>query len=516
MWRPAAALCTLLLLLWESTASADCPNDVVRIVSRTNGIPRTEYGVPAAFGGRLGELQKQPHPVRVSDPVNACSGEVASDLSGAVALASRGECTFVEKALAVQGAGALALVVYSNDSRSLCMSGEGEDVIIPVVSVAQESAQVLENAAAEGGTVIMTTSRRRPALSSAMLWMIAMGTVVAGALWSGQDYKDGRARSRRIALLASDDDSGNVQAQAVVVNELMAICLVLGASAMLLLLFFVLNKFVYIALLGLFVLAASQGMGVLIGSLIDRVVPRANSKTVRFGGWGEVTCSNLIAFPVALALCVLWAIFRNAPHSWIVQDFIGSGILLWALRVIRIPSLKVGTIMLSLFLIYDVFWVFLQPIITPEKKSVMVEVATAKGMNEFMPMVFRVPSIWESGLGQYSFLGYGDVLMPGLLVAYARRLDICMERNLLKGYFLHSSIGYGVGLLVTYGAQFLRLGGGRGQPALLYLVPCTLGTILSLALLRSELSILMSHKQKDEECEEGRSDEDPDPDDHHV
>lgn len=46
------------------------------------------------------------------------------------------------------------------------------------------------------------------------------------------------------------------------------------------------------------------------------------------------------------------------------------------------------------------------------------------------------------------------------------------------------SAAYGVGLLVTFVALALMR---RGQPALLYLVPCTLGTSCVLALWRREL-----------------------------
>ncbi|KAI3931272.1 hypothetical protein MKX01_040189 [Papaver californicum] len=52
-------------------------------------------------------------------------------------------------------------------------------------------------------------------------------------------------------------------------------------------------------------------------------------------------------------------------------------------------------------------------------------------------------------------------------------------------------IGYGVGLILTYVGLYLM--DGHGQPALLYLVPCTLGLIIILGWLRGELKHLWNY-----------------------
>ena len=75
----------------------------------------------------------------------------------------------------------------------------------------------------------------------------------------------------------------------------------------------------------------------------------------------------------------------------------------------------------------------------------------------------------------YTMLGLGDIVLPGLLVAFAARCDACA---LQRRYFPLMVCGYAVGLAmanvaVAYFAQ--------GQPALLYLVPCTLGPFLHAA-----------------------------------
>ncbi|XP_047387262.1 signal peptide peptidase-like 2B isoform X2 [Sciurus carolinensis] len=70
----------------------------------------------------------------------------------------------------------------------------------------------------------------------------------------------------------------------------------------------------------------------------------------------------------------------------------------------------------------------------------------------------------------------------GLLVAYCHRFGLQAQSSRI--YFVACTVAYGVGLLVTFVALALMQ---RGQPALLYLVPCTLVTSFLVALWRREL-----------------------------
>ena len=53
-------------------------------------------------------------------------------------------------------------------------------------------------------------------------------------------------------------------------------------------------------------------------------------------------------------------------------------------------------------------------------------------------------------------------------------------------YAVPCMCAYVVGLALTFVALKLNVGGQRGQPALLYLVPCSLGTVALAAKLRGE------------------------------
>jgi hypothetical protein len=82
----------------------------------------------------------------------------AADVAGKISLVDRGVCTFVQKALMAQAAGAIGLVIADNREEAGCvnvppaMSGSDPEVRIPVMSVTQDDGAELRTQAT-GATV---------------------------------------------------------------------------------------------------------------------------------------------------------------------------------------------------------------------------------------------------------------------------------------------------------------------------------------------------------------------------
>lgn len=324
--------------------------------------------------------------------------------------------------------------------------------------------------------------------SAVVLWLMAVATVVAGSLWCGADYalelkgsgftnspEDGGHHG------SSGHSSGGGGMEILEISMKGAVGFVVISSAMLLLLFFFLNKvFFYIILVG-FAAAGAQALGVMLLPIMCKALPRLAAKSVALPwGWGDIGVVELVLTPVVLATAVVWAVFRNASWSWVLQDLLGIAIMLLVLRTLRLPNLRVACVLLPLCFFYDVFWVFLQPMLTGGGTSVMVEVAEGGDSHEFLPMLLRVPRLSGPPIirGSYSLLGFGDVILPGLLVALMRRIDIMMASSSAGvmpsgkqagccahgGYFVPTVMGYGGGLLLTYVALMFSWFGDQGQP----------------------------------------------------
>lgn len=117
-------------------------------------------------------------------------------------------------------------------------------------------------------------------------------------------------------------------------------------------------------------------------------------------------------------------------------------------------------------------------------------------------MLLRVPRLQHRQFGGYSMLGFGDIILPGLLAAFTRRLDIDLgilglgtaatradsaaltapgrgERRAgafgclpwdargaaaaLRGYFWPTATAYAGGLVLTYMALLFSWFGDQGQ-----------------------------------------------------
>lgn len=88
-----------------------------------------------------------------NNPADACSAaNNASALNGRIAVIRRGDCPFVEKAIAAQNAGAIAVIIVNNVPGIMGMSGDDANIIIPVVAISQEDGEAII-AAIQAGTV---------------------------------------------------------------------------------------------------------------------------------------------------------------------------------------------------------------------------------------------------------------------------------------------------------------------------------------------------------------------------
>lgn len=152
--------------------------------------------------------------------------------------------------------------------------------------------------------------------------------------------------------------------------------------------------------------------------------------------------SSYISIALGVATSALWA----ATGSPLAIDVVGVCISLMCIQTIRLPSVKVGAIALLGLLIYDVYWVFIS--VAHFKENVMVAVASQRGSNPMhaaaaaipgmaqylpppkldMPNKLMIPVFdWAPDgaitMQRYMMLGLGDIVVPALVLALARKLD---------------------------------------------------------------------------------------------
>ena len=163
---------------------------------------------------------------------------------------------------------------------------------------------------------------------------------------------------------------------------------------------------------------------------------------------GPLNLFTVFAMCVSLTLVVIWYVYRQREWAYILQNILGAAVCMSVLSIYRLGNMRVITIILVAFLIYDIFFVFITPLIpifqrssnssgttsssggggssstrTSNNPSVMEQVALGMGANgEVVPLTFALPlfipeSEWNPCLQERrSILGFGDVILPVRIV----------------------------------------------------------------------------------------------------
>ncbi|KAH6596467.1 hypothetical protein BASA50_005172 [Batrachochytrium salamandrivorans] len=310
---------------------------------------------------------------------------------------------------------------------------------IPVLLVSQLAFKSLQaiNTSSAGmiGTISLFTPYPPPVVdpSVIVLFAVAVGTLFIGCCWGAWTHPlvTGIKSWKGIASL---EDPAELS-ETITVNN--AVVYVPISSATLLLIYTFPHILVYVVLLAFYVSgigsicvcidALVQATHIQIPTILNEPVFKqttindtfsSSKSTIDYLSWGNVVVTLL-----STAFMTLWAVCRNGSIAWLFQDIIGMCLITSMLRVINLPNLKVATILLVGLFFYDIFWVFGSKLFTSDGKSVMESVALAVGTSETMPMLFRIPRFMDD-FGSYTMLGYGDLIVPGLVVHMARALDL--------------------------------------------------------------------------------------------
>ncbi|KAA3469355.1 signal peptide peptidase-like 4 isoform X2 [Gossypium australe] len=505
-----------------------CANNfvLVKVPIWINSLENTEYvGVGARFGPTLESKEKHANHTRLAlaDPPDCCS-KPRNQLTGEVILVHRGNCSFTVKANVAEEAGASAILIINNQTelfKMVCESDADVNIKIPAVMLPQDAGSNLENYINNNTRVsVALYSPKRPAVDIAevFLWLMAVGTILLASYWSAWTAREVAIEQDKLLKDASEEflQVGSAGSSGFVdINTMSAVLFVVFASCFLVMLYKLMSFWFVEVLVVLFCIGGVEGLQMCLVALLSRWFQRFAESFIKVPFFGAVSHLTLAVCPFCIAFAVVWAVYRHISFAWIGQDIL------------------VGTVLLGCAFLYDIFWVFASKWLFHE--SVMIVVARGDRSGEDgIPMLLKIPRMFDPW-GGYSVIGFGDIILPGLLVAFSLsiqslhsnvivirfvpneefdsgpfvcsltagagdfcRYDWLANMNLRAGYFVWAMTAYGLGLLVTYVA--LNLMDGHGQPALLYIVPFTLGTFITLGKKRGDLKTLWTQGEPERPC----------------
>lgn len=129
-----------------------------------------------------------------------------------------------------------------------------------------------------------------------------------------------------------------------------------------------------------------------------------------------MTLLDIICTGVSLVQMGLYVLYKN----WIYNNALALIFCIHALQSMFIGNFKNGAILLSLLFFYDIFFVF----------GTDVMLTVAKGIDAPIKLMF--PKDYSQDPPQYSILGLGDIVIPGIFVSLCLRFDFLKTVNAEK------------------------------------------------------------------------------------
>eukprot|EP01039_Chlorochromonas_danica_P004535 gene4534-4973_t len=325
-----------------------------------------------------------------------------------------------------------------------------------------------------------------------------------------------------------------------------AIAMPIYASCCLIVLFF---YFTYVQYILLFLIISSAAISTYNLSVIALAYLQAKWCSCGYGEAYRLWCIPFLS--VLTTGLVLLDYFLN--DNYLCNDLLGVSLAIMFISTLRFPSIKLATITLLLLVAYDIFWVFFSEYFFSQ--NVMVEVATKSPSNPLqalgesldvpvlkaaarslqLPIKLLVP--YED---RFVMLGLGDIALPGAFVALSLKCDDYLDRLFLRAkldnqphpqmtterrddeqlalletgnssilhggsneslvggetpnskksrLFIWTWFGYVFGLILALSMSFITR---HPQPALIYLVPTTVGMCLGRGWFCGQLTLIWS------------------------
>jgi len=118
-----------------------------------------------------------------------------------------------------------------------------------------------------------------------------------------------------------------------------------------------------------FAVIATVALAFLLLPMCQYIIrPCSDGNKISFGICGRFTGAELLSFSLSVSIVCIWVLTGH----WLLMDAMGMGLCVAFIAFVRLPSLKVSTLLLTGLLIYDVFWVFFSSYIF--STNVMVKV----------------------------------------------------------------------------------------------------------------------------------------------
>ena len=329
--------------------------------------------------------------------------------------------------------------LYKDDSMSDPQTGKMiEPITIPTFYITMEEAnELLRNL---NGSQIVMYSRWYPKynISAVLIWALGVFVAAIASYLSASEIRHARkSMEQRMNNQGNDSSSNNGSNNATIsmrgyepvsnergeyrqavppqetleLTPIHAVFFIIFSSAGLLTLFF----FKIYNVVKIFYAFGCSGaiMQIIVMPLYLSIAKRSSCRdrvviNTQVADIGSITMIDLLSIVTSYGLGAIWIYLaftvrhpETIPFFWIMQNIMGACMCILFLQTMQLNSIKVASILLIAAFFYDIFFVFVTPLLTKGGKSIMVDVATSGGPPQ-VNMNIRDP--FKGSVNYYFFL----------------------------------------------------------------------------------------------------------------
>ena len=187
-------------------------------------------------------------------------------------------------------------------------------------------------------------------------------------------------------------------------------------------------------------------------------------------GLNNISIGSVIMAAGSIAIVLCWAFFRN----FVLDDICAYSIVILAVKVIRVNSIKMATVWITLIMLFELMWGFL--FVYPLENSYQTFFSS-----EFcLPLRIIIPTFKDFLHLKCSWLPISSVIFPGLTLQYLHKYDKSKNIHIYfrTGVFF-SVIGAAIWIIVLVFSK-------ESIPWSFFSFPLIIVSILVLSYLRNE------------------------------
>lgn len=252
-------------------------------------------------------------------------------------------------------------------------------------------------------------------------------------------------------------------------ENLLIMSVVIGIILIFLVVTNLFDKWIYLALF----IVGPLSLSMIFEALFKKknLLDTLETKSFEIPYVGSVTISYIVCLACGLFIHLIWLRSKN----WFIGNIIAIAISIITIRIFKFTSFKFMSAMYALSFVYEYLWVYHKSNYYNENYKL------TNGTPHEFPVKIVCPELISSPFSACNYLPIADIIIPGLLLMYARKFE---EEKNSKNYYKYGLGALGAGLVINLFVYYEMV---LPTPSFLFTGPLIIITLMVNAYIHNEI-----------------------------